>query len=156
MDISSKIANQFREVQLNGKWVVGSNFLEQIQDVTWEEANKKIGNHNTIAFLTFHVNYYISGLIKVFEGGDLTIRDKYSFDMKEIKNAEDWNALRSKFKKDAEQFANYVEAMETEEIFAPFVKEQYGDYYINIQSMISHTYYHLGQVILLKKLIREG
>ncbi len=35
--------------------------------------------------LTQHVNYYISGVLNVFDGGTLDIRDKLSFDFPAIK-----------------------------------------------------------------------
>jgi len=35
----------------------------------------------SIAALTFHINYYVAGVLNVFQGGKLEIRDKYSFDM---------------------------------------------------------------------------
>lgn len=37
--------------------------------------------------LTFHIDYYLKGLIQVMDGGELEIRDKYSFDLPEIKSA---------------------------------------------------------------------
>ena len=36
-----------------------------------------------------------------------------------------------------------------------FVDEKYGTYLRNIDGMIEHAYYHLGQVVLIKKLL-EG
>ena len=36
-----------------------------------------------------------------------------------------------------------------------FVDEKYGDYQRNIDVMIEHTYYHLGQILIIKKLINE-
>jgi hypothetical protein len=37
-----------------------------------------------------------------------------------------------------------------------FVKEEYGSYSRNIEAQIEHSYYHLGQISLLKKLILQG
>ena len=54
------LANRIREVLLNGKWIANTNFKEQIINVNWEKAVQKIGNINSIAMLTFHINYYLS------------------------------------------------------------------------------------------------
>ncbi len=62
---ASSIADRFREVILNGEWVVCTNYKAQLSDLTWEQATKKIGSLNTIADLTFHIHYYISGILKV-------------------------------------------------------------------------------------------
>ncbi len=58
--------------------------------MTWVQATQKIGTLNTIAALTFHVNYYLAGILKVFRGGELEIRDKYSFDIPPIDSEADW------------------------------------------------------------------
>lgn len=147
------LANRLREVLLNGKWIANTNFKEQIEAITWEQAIQKVGNLNTIALLTFHINYYLKGIIQVFEGGELTIRDKYSFDLAEIKSNEDWQVLLNDFLKNAETFSNHVEQMSDEIFDRSFVDEKYGSYLRNIEGMIEHAYYHLGQISLIKKMI---
>jgi hypothetical protein len=149
------LANRLREVLLNGKWIANTNFKEQIQSVTWEQATQKVGNLNTIALLTFHINYYLQGLLNVFNGGALDIRDKYSFDMPEIKSEEDWNILITNFLTNAELFAAHVEQMEDSAFDQQFVDEKYGTYWRNIEGVIEHSYYHLGQVSLLKKMVTQ-
>ena len=52
------------------------------------------------------------GLLNVFNGGKLEIRDKYSFDLPEIKSERDWNKLVDPFLSNSEKFANQVEQME--------------------------------------------
>jgi hypothetical protein len=146
------LANRLREVLLNGKWIANTNFKEQISSVSWKQATQKVDNLNTIALLTFHINYYLKGLLNVFNGGDLEIRDKYSFDLPEIKSESEWNDLVNDFIGNAEMFANKVEQMEESRLDQPFVDEKYGTYLRNIEGVIEHSYYHFGQVSLLKKL----
>ena len=43
MENSNLIANRFREVLLNGKWIANTNYKNQLADITWEEATIKIG-----------------------------------------------------------------------------------------------------------------
>jgi hypothetical protein len=71
MSRSNIIANRFREVILDGTWIANTNFQKQLSDVTFEEAVMKVSTLNTIANLTFHVNYYVSGLVHFFETGKL-------------------------------------------------------------------------------------
>jgi hypothetical protein len=147
------IANRLREVLLNGKWIANTNFKDQILSVSWEQSIQKVDNLNTIALLTFHINYYLAGLLNVFAGGKLEIRDKYSFDLPEIKSEKDWNKLVSEFLSNSEMFANQVEQMDESLLDQPFVDEKYGSYLRNIEGVIEHSYYHLGQVSLIKKMI---
>ena len=146
------LAHRLREVLLNGKWIANTNFKEQLQSINWQQAIQKVGNLNTIALLTFHINYYLDGILNVFNGGTLDIKDKYSFDMLEIKSEEDWNRLLNDFLNNSELFATHVEQMEESTLDKSFVDEKYGSWLRNIEGMIEHSYYHLGQVSLIRKM----
>lgn len=62
----------------------------------------------------------------------------------------------NKFWKDAEQFALNVESMSDEKLESVFVDEKYGSYRRNIEAMIEHSYYHLGQIVLIKKILSQN
>jgi uncharacterized damage-inducible protein DinB len=147
------LAKRLREVLLDGKWIANTNVKEQITDLNWEKATQKIENLNTIALLVFHLNYYLDGILNVFKGGDLEIRDQYSFDLPEIKSEEEWKKLVDTFLKNAEKFANHVEQMDENQFEKPFVFEKYGNYWRNIDGVIEHCYYHCGQISLIRKMI---
>lgn len=153
MKRTTQIAKQFREVYLDGDWVATTNLKAQLSDITWEQATTKIGTLNTIAALAFHINYYVAGVANVLEGGPLTIRDKYSFDLPPIKSQKDWENLLNKMWSDAERFSTLVEAMPDEKLSEVFIDEKYGDYERNLHVIIEHTYYHFGQIVLIKKLL---
>ena len=156
IEMNKDLANRLREVLLSGKWIANTNFKEEITSISWKQAIEKIENLNTIALLTFHVNYYLKGLLQVFEGGNLEIKDKFSFDMPEIVSETDWLNLVNEFVSNAERFINHVEKMDDNLLTQPFVKEEYGSYLRNIEAQIEHSYYHLGQVSLIKKLIMQN
>ncbi len=153
---NSEIATRLREVLLNGKWIANTNFKEQILSVSWEQAIQKVDNLNTIALLTFHINYYLQGILNVFNGGKLEIRDKYSFDLPEITSEADWKKLVADFLNNSEKFADKVELMDDSTFNQPFVDEKYGTYLRNIEGVIEHSYYHLGQISLIRKMIMQN
>lgn len=153
MDFCNYLANRLKEVLSDGKWVTGTNFKEQILDLDWKIATKKVHNLNSIADLTFHISYYLAGVSKVLQGGSLDIKDKYSFDYPTITSEQDWKKLVNKFSSDSSLFVDLVEKMTSDKLFEPFTNEKYGTYYRNIDVMIEHTYYHLGQILLIKKII---
>ena len=155
MNSGKELADRFRDMMLSGKYIAFTNVKEQLHDVTVDEANTSINGLNTIAMLTFHLRYYIKGVIQVFEGGDLTIRDKYSFDMNDLENENDWIALRDDLLSSAEKYAAFVEGFDNEKLASGFVKTEYGSYYKNIDGMIEHCYYHFGQIVIIKKMIRS-
>jgi hypothetical protein len=153
MENAKKLANRFREVTLNGTWIANTNFKHQLEGTRWELATAQVHSLNTIAVLTQHINYYIAGVLVVFKGGSLDIRDKYSFEFAPITSQEQWEQVLDKFWADAEEFANQVEQMSDEQLESGFVKAEYGTYRRNVEGMIEHCYYHLGQISLIKKMV---
>jgi len=148
------IANRIREVLLSGTWIANTNYQDQLSSVSWQQATQKVADLNTIAALTFHVNYYLDGLLNVFNGGKLDIRDSHSFTMPPITSQEDWDSLTSDLLANAEKFALAVERMDDRTLDLPFVDEKYGTYLRNIEAIIEHSYYHLGQISLLRKMVQ--
>jgi hypothetical protein len=150
------LANRLREVFLNGHWIANTNYKEQLACIGWEQAIYKIGTLNTIAALTFHVNYYLTGLLQAFENGKLEISDKYSFDLTPIASAADWNLLVTAFLNNAANFSDAIEKMDDSLFDQPFIDEKYGTYLRNVEGVIEHSYYHLGQIVWIKKMIEQN
>lgn len=148
---SLRLSQRISEVLLDGKWIANTNFKSQIEDLTRDQATQKIGTLNTIAALTFHLNYYMAGLLNVLRGGALEIRDKYSFDLPPINSEADWKKLKDEFLANSEAFVKVVADMPDAKLDAPFADEKYGSVLRNIEGVIEHSYYHLGQVSLIKK-----
>lgn len=153
MNQSLQIANRFREVILNGTWIANTNFKDQLVDLDWKIATKKVDSLNTIADLAQHIHYYISGILNVFDSGTLDIKDQFSFNFPAIESQEQWNLFLDRFWKDAEQFALKVGSMSDDKLESVFVDKKYGSYRRNIEAMIEHSYYHLGQIVLIKKIL---
>lgn len=153
MKRSEFIANRLREVLLNGYWIANTNYQEQLLSITWEQARHQVADLNTIAALTYHINYYLLGILNVFKGGPLEIKDQYSFDLPPIQSEEDWKKLVEDFLVNSAAFADEVAQIPDEKLDQLFVNEKYGTYLRNIEGVIEHSYYHFGQIVLLKKLI---
>lgn len=153
MNRSLDLAGRLQEVLLDGKWIANTNFKEQIVSINWEQATTKVANLNTIALLTFHINYYLKGVLQVLNGGTLDIHDKFSFDMPVISNKADWETLVNEFLNNATAFVNKVKNLNDEVLDSSFVDEKYGTYLRNLEAIIEHTYYHLGQISLIRKMI---
>lgn len=150
-----EITNRFREIILNGTWVANTNYKDQLENLDWKIAVTPIQNLNTIAILAQHIHYYIDGINTVFKGGTLDIKDKFSFDFPPISSPEDWEFFLEKFWSSSEEFASFVEQMSDEKLDQFFADEKYGTYRRNIDAMIEHSYYHLGQIVLIKKLLTK-
>ncbi len=154
MTKSKDLANRLEEVLLNGNWIAKTNIHEQLNKTDWKQAIAKIGNHNSIAELTFHINYYVGGILNVLKGGDLEIRDQYSFEMEDIRSETDWQQLVQSFIENSNSIVKIIPNIPEHQWNEPFVKEEYGSYARNIEGLIEHSYYHFGQISLLLKLTK--
>ena len=151
MTRSISLAKRVREVFLDGKWIANTNFSEQLRSVPLQQALQKPGGANSIASLVFNVNYYLEGVIEAFEKGVLSISDKYSYDMRPLEKEQEWEEMVNALLRNAELFARRVEALSEETLDGPFIDPRYGTYERNIEGIIEHSYYHLGQVVLIRK-----
>ncbi len=150
------LANRFREALLNGTWIANTNYRHQLEALDWKLANKKIDSLNTIGLLAQHIHYYINGVKNVFKGGALEIRDKFSFDFPPFQSQLEWEKFIETFFRDAEEFALLVEQLPENRLDEAFVDEKYGSWQRNIEAMIEHSYYHLGQIVLIKKMLTQN
>ncbi len=152
MNLSAQIAKNLRDVYFGKNWTAVS-MQQSLADVTWQQATTKVYSCNTIAALVYHINYYVSAVTKFLQGEPLDSRDEISFDLPPIHSQEDWQMFLEKTWREAEQFACLIEQLPESRFDEIFVEEKYGNYYRNIHGIIEHAHYHLGQIVLLKKII---
>ncbi len=124
-------------------------------DVTWQQAITKVYSFNTIAALVYHMNYYVGAVLKVLLGEPLNASDKYSFDHPPILSQQEWEELLNKTWTDAENLSILLEQLPESKLWETFTDEKYGNYYRNIHGIIEHCHYHLGQIVLIKKILLQ-
>lgn len=154
MNLSQQLAKHLKEVYFGGNWT-WSNLKDNLNDVTWQEATTQIDSFNTIAVLFHHLHYYVTQVTKVLQGEPLVSKDEQSFVHPPINNQQDWDACLTKAWKEAELFIALIEQLPENKLWETFVAEKYGIYYRNLAGIIEHSHYHLGQIALLKKLVRN-
>jgi hypothetical protein len=154
MNLSSQIAKHFRDIHFGGNWTT-SNLRDHLTDVTWQQANIQIQDLNSIATLVFHSLYYVNVVKNVLLGGPLVGNDKLSFTPPPIQNQAEWEAYLQNAWSEIEQFAQLVEQLPEDKWFTDFSEQKYGNYYRNVHGIIEHSHYHLGQIVLIKKIIMK-
>ncbi len=154
MQLTTQIAKHLREIHFGGNWT-SVNLKDTLADVTWQQAVAPVYSFNTIATLVYHINYYISAVLKVLEGGPLDASDKYSFNHPPIQSQQDWEKLLEKTWTEAEKFAALIEQLPESRLGENLADEKYGNYYRNLHGIIEHSHYHLGQIVLIKKILAQ-
>jgi len=155
MNLGHQLAQDISQVYSGKNWTA-VDLKSVLEDVTWQEALQAVGDLNTIATLVHHMTYYVVGVTAVLQGGELTIKDKYSFDHPTIAGAHDWLAVQQKVYANVEVFVGLVQRLTDKQLSADMADPKYGSLYRNIAGIVQHCYYHLGQIVLLKKLIRAS
>ena len=92
----------------------------------------------------------------MLKGEPLHAHDKYSFDVPPIQSQQDWQSLTDTVWHDAEELAGLIEQLPDETLDTIFIKEKYGNYLRNFQGLAEHTHYHLGQIVLIKKMLKKN
>ena len=152
MHLIKQIAKHLRDVYFGGNWTA-VNLKDTLTDVNWQQATTKVYSFNTIGALVYHISYYVIAVSMVLQGEPLDAHDKYSFDHPPILAQEDWEKLLNNFWADAENLVSLIEQLPESKLEENFSDGKYGNYYRNINGVIEHTHYHLGQIVLIKKLL---
>ncbi len=150
---SGLIATQFKESYFGNNWTC-SSLKEHLADVTWVEAITPVNSLNTIATLVFHLNYYVANVVSILQGTPVVSKDKEAFDHPPIRNQKDWHQFLQKIWSDGQLFSELIAKVPDDMLDQVFIEDKYRHYYRNFHGITEHVYYHLGQIVLLKKIIR--
>jgi hypothetical protein len=154
MYFAAQIAKHFRELHFGGNWT-SVNMQETLAGLTWQQAVTRVHGFNSIATLVHHTHYYVAAVKKVLEGGALVAKDSLSFNHPPINKQQDWEQMLERVWADAHAFAALIEQVPDERLESDFTDTKYGSYYRNLQGIVEHTHYHLGQMVLIKKMVQE-
>ena len=155
MSLTEQIAKLFRDVYFGGNWT-SVNLKDNLADVTWQQATTQVYSFNTIATLVYHMNYYVSAVTKVLKGEPLNASDKYSFDLQPVTSEDDWQNLVARVFSQAELLATQIENLDDQKLFEVFQDQKYGNYFRNLSGIIEHAHYHLGQIVLIRKILNHS
>lgn len=90
----------------------------------------------------------------MLKGNGLQAKDEYSFTLPKIETEEEWQIYKEKMWRCAEQAAGLIEQLPDTILDKSFTDEKYGTYYRNIAGIIEHMHYHIGQIVIIKKVAR--
>jgi uncharacterized damage-inducible protein DinB len=152
--LSHQLARHLREVYVGKNWT-WVNLREQLADVTYEQATTSVYGLNTIAALTYHVGYFVQAGLQVLQGKPLTTKDAESFDHPPIHSETGWDALRTQTLADAAALTFLIEQLPEQQLWETFAEPTYETYFRNLLGIIEHTHYHLGQIVVIKRIISQ-
>jgi hypothetical protein len=152
MNLSHQLARHWRSVFTGGNWT-SVNLRDTLQDVNLGEAREKLPSLNSIAALTYHLDYYTEGVLEVFRGKPLTIRDKFAWEVPELSEEADWQRLREALLTNGEALGQAIKSFAAARWSDDFTDTKYGSYISNVMGLTEHAHYHLGQMVVIKRIV---
>lgn len=151
---TSFIAKNLEDLHFGGNWTA-VNLQDALEGLTWEEAHQKIASLHSISELVYHINYFIKVVNRVLQGQPLEGKDALSFDVPEINSQEGWNVFLEEVWEDARTFGRLARDLPDKKLDEIFSDPKYGSYERNLYGLVEHGHYHLGQIVLIRKLLNE-
>lgn len=153
MDIKSLVSQHIREV-LKGNW--SDIFLTDVlQDVTLDEANFIPPSKNSIAMLVHHLKFYNDVVILRLQNDTRPVNyETNGFDVPVLSSGESWQQLKEDTFSSFIKLAEEVEAMPEGKLFE-LTPSGSATFYKTLHGVVEHAHYHMGQMMIIKKLIRN-
>ncbi len=153
---SINIAKHLREVYFGGNWTY-SCLKDAITNLDFNLALRAQNKTNSIAILVEHLNYYTVKVSSALDGQKFDAKDELSFSLPNIKSQKDWDQFVIKVLEDGRRFADQLESFDDKKLGDSFLGlKKYGSYYRNFHGIIEHAHYHLGQIVILKKIYSQN
>jgi len=155
MQLTEAIAQHVLDVHEGNNWTevaIGPT----LQDVTWREATTLTpASPNTIASLLHHLTFWNRVMARRAQGVATEVGPANGFDAPVLRDEADWQALQADNRQSAQELAAAIRSFDEARLPAP-IMPTYGSAYKNLQGTVEHLHYHLGQLVLLKNLVRRG
>ncbi len=145
----NRIIDQIERLH-NTNWA-GFNLYEVLDSITDYSANLKLPNfNNTIHQISRHILVTEFVVIKRLQGIDYTEEDWMPADRINFKWTDTVNAI----KESKNEIKRKLQNLSDEDLNKPIIKN-FSSIYVTLHGHIQHSYYHFGQIVLMKKFIEH-
>jgi uncharacterized damage-inducible protein DinB len=155
MKTSKRIAENLLQVFEGDNWT-DVWISETIKDINYKEAQQPTAaSANTIAALLHHICYWNKIMLQRLYGNDPSVPDVNGFDVKPNLNEAEWNQLKEQTHQAFIELADAIKNFPEEKLDESYSATG-SSYYKNFQGTVEHAHYHLGQIVMLKQLVRKA
>jgi uncharacterized damage-inducible protein DinB len=154
MNITTLIAQHLIEVHEGGNWTE-IDIASTVKDVSLEEATTRtIATPNTIAALLHHITFWNLEVMQRAKGITTQVDEANGFNHPALNTGAHWQQLKEDNIQSAHKLAAAINQFDETKLFEP-METHTSSAYKNFQGAVEHVHYHLGQIVILKKLIRN-
>jgi hypothetical protein len=153
MNISSLIAQHIIDVHEGNNWTE-VDLISTLNGINYKEASLLTpASVNTIAGLVHHLRFWNDVMTKRIHGQDVDIPDSNGYDNLPLADGESWNTLVESCLASGRRLAEAIAGVEASRLDEPILTGS-STAYKNLQGSVEHVHYHLGQIVILKQLIK--
>ncbi len=147
----NRILKQFEALQHGDCWI-GNNFKEVLHGVGHEQAMVRLNaDSNSIWMLVAHITYWRTLVVNRLTGSD-NPPPFLDFHLPDEANAESWHQTLHDFEAAYHLLRNSIHHFNEDTLDGQSPKKDQTNYEL-IVGCLQHDAYHLGQLMLLKKVI---
>ena len=129
------------------------NIVDTLSDVTAIEASTNFNNLNSIWQITKHMMEWRKANMQRASGIILHAPShNFIYELKD-KSEKAWNILKQEFHHVHLEFIEFIKQYDSINFDKLYEPNQHT-YYEHIQGILQHDAYHLGQIVILKKLVK--
>ena len=155
MKITELIAQHLTDVHNGDNWTE-VNIEQTLADVSFEEAVvQTAASVNTIAMLLHHISFWNRAVSTRAAGKVPVIKADNGFAMAPIDSEKKWKVLQEDNIRSAAELATAIRLFDEKKLALPILPD-HSSAYKNFQGQVEHVHYHLGQIVMIKKMIRAG
>ena len=150
MKTVQQLVTDLDNLQKGDSWL-GYNALQVLNGIDASSAaSKAYEKGNSIWKLVNHISYWRAFVAKRVKEKRFISSAEEGFSEPLIKDEESWNMTVQHFIQSYEDLRSSIALLKEEELFTPLENGQ--TLYYNINGCILHDAFHLGQVIILKRM----
>lgn len=152
MTTRARLISLFDKLYQGSPWI-DVNIKETLKDITAVQASKRVlKDCNTIWEITNHLLQWRLNVLQRVQGKIMTT-PAHNYIQRITENSDEaWAATLDQFSDTQEEWNRFLLALKEEDLEKVYPVNEMT-YYEHIQGIIQHDAYHLGQIVLLKKLL---
>lgn len=155
MKEKERLKSLFEKLYNGSPWI-DINIDATLKNISHQQAHKRIlAGCNSIWEITNHLIAWRSNVLKRVHGKKIKTPGNNYFEKVNDHSANAWANTLKRFAATQKQWLHYLEKLNPEQLGTLYPGNNMS-YYEHIQGILQHDAYHLGQIVLLKKVVMKA
>lgn len=153
MKETERISELFEKIYHGDSWI-GETLMGTLETISAETAAKKTNPWNSIWEITNHIISWRENVLQRVQGSIKNAPPDNYFTAVKYQSEQAWQNTLQNLKNSQENWIGFLKKMNEADL-EKIYPDNNASYYHNIQGIVQHDAYHLGQIILLAKMQRQ-